>query len=1600
MKSTFRWAIAALLIILTGSLYSQNLFWADKEVISEGVAYFSSFKTGENVLYSAWQEVNYFSDDTGGLSTLVVRKSSDGYKWEDVSHNIESVEFYGSTPIQNYSIDCDRDGNLILAHLNGDTGSYTRVEIYRTDRSATKLEKISDIEYDKAVLSPSIYYRGDNGDLGFILFVSQLKERNREVQEDGTELYLEAGALSIYSSASEDGVNWTPNNEFITTESDQNYLPIYKYYNNREFVVYQSLYTSESQANNFQLYLKTKTEEDAEWSEDILITGFEEFVIGIGNEAYSEFDNQRPSFTVRDGDLGLTWERSYGFEASKIYYSPLTEENRTFRLINPEKITSGSRSCSRPRGFEFNNKFYLIWFDNQMGSNDIVMAEPDKQSGLWLEKIISDDRNYYSVFGEFVLFKDTIRIYWEDQVIDRTNYQLSKGRILALNPDRDVDSPIIISSYKKKDNKSLVRFSWTRPADSSGIKGFYYSWSKDDNYYLRDKRVLSNVLTSELLAADEDGEYIFSVYAEDNAGNISEIRNMSYNFDSTPPDRVDFPEVRTDEKGYLVSNTGTVIWDSWDDDVAGFSHTLTYLGLDFNVDDFDIGKMKESRNFNLTQSYDFFNIDNGYYALTVRAIDIAGNIGRPEALIFKVNKYVPVTYISYINYSQNSNGELVTTIYGRGFKADGDVTNVILDRDGVEPWDYNFYKDNNVFIVAADRRIEGPNLDEIEGGTYRVGIIHPVRGTFFSNPIVKVESTGTIKFGDFTKGYEEVWQIIEPKGITLSFEKLIFIITLLIGLIIFIATVIKLVVVTRESRRLVHDANALALGTPFYTEKQILRIRDMKKHGFGLRFKFTVLIIGLIVGVIILISLPLANFMIDTQKKNLTEALVNRTEILLNSISTGAKDYIQRNRVLELDNLIKTSDAMDEVIWANIVGVSEDDASVTNAVWAYTDKKTLGYYTPLPETITVTDFDNSIKDNIEQDAYDMLLTLYTKDGNVYRLNDDIDIDADLNGRIILTDSGYPRELILGKTTYTDSIYKDVDKLIDNIEQKGTEELKGKKEELQRLNADRSRATDNQVKRELQDTITVLNNQINDALKKMSSDTGKVPEIDYQSVEKYDSYLFYKPILYEETGVDTYYKGMVRLNVSTDTIRTEISRSIRSLVIRVGITAIVAILIGFVGALFLATFMINPIKKLVAGVQIIRDTDDKEQLKSHSIEVKSKDELFTLASTVNQMTEGLVKAAALTKDVTLGKEIQKMFIPLEMNPSGEGKLTTGEFENNDISVFGYYEGAKGVSGDYFDYKQLDNEHFAMIKCDIAGKGVPASLIMVEVATIFLSYFRKWDKKREGYNIDKLVYSMNDLLEERGFKGRFAAFIVVILNTRTGKCYMCNAGDNLVHIYRKKKHEMETMILHEVPAAGIFSSDMLEMQGGYKVETTTLDRGDILFLFTDGVEESKHLFRDENYNEIVCTHPGLKEGELHDTHALSEEFEELGVPRINEILHSVIHKTRYSLKKYHYPEPDAPFTFDFSTLTGEVKDAVLGLIAVEKIFRLNPDPSATAEDVIKVDKVVNSFLLKHFEEFSDYFKFKVDKGEDAQHDFYSHIKEDDQYDDLTILAIKKK
>jgi serine phosphatase RsbU (regulator of sigma subunit) len=444
---------------------------------------------------------------------------------------------------------------------------------------------------------------------------------------------------------------------------------------------------------------------------------------------------------------------------------------------------------------------------------------------------------------------------------------------------------------------------------------------------------------------------------------------------------------------------------------------------------------------------------------------------------------------------------------------------------------------------------------------------------------------------------------------------------------------------------------------------------------------------------------------------------------------------------------------------------------------------------------------------------------------------------------------------------------------------------------------------------------------------------------------------------------------------------------------------VAQVLGVIGTLILSTWIVRPVKRLAGFVDFIRDTEDKSRLEGAGININSRDELAALGDTINDMAAGLAKAAQAARDITIGKELQKKFIPLETDRDGN-KLSSGFKDSPNAQFYGYYEGAKGISGDYFDYIDLDGRYYAVIKCDVAGKGVPAALIMIQVATMFLNHFKNWTTIEKGRHIEELVYQINDFIEALGFEGRFAAFSLCLFDSETGLLRFCNAGDNIIHYYNKSEGKMKFVKLRETPAAGILPNSLVDSKGGYTVQTMTLDHGDILFLYTDGIEEAKRRFRDSSFNGIVCNEGGAPANTPHGNHLTGQATEELGKDRVEGIINAVMNRKMYSLYKYHNGEGEQTLHFDFTACEGTIEEVVTALVSVEKIFRLYRDPAAGEEDRVPVDRKVDEFLNARFLEYRAYCTKSAVPGESNAYLYYTHIKEDPQYDDLTIVGIKRK
>jgi phosphoserine phosphatase RsbU/P len=147
----------------------------------------------------------------------------------------------------------------------------------------------------------------------------------------------------------------------------------------------------------------------------------------------------------------------------------------------------------------------------------------------------------------------------------------------------------------------------------------------------------------------------------------------------------------------------------------------------------------------------------------------------------------------------------------------------------------------------------------------------------------------------------------------------------------------------------------------------------------------------------------------------------------------------------------------------------------------------------------------------------------------------------------------------------------------------------------------------------------------------------------------------------------------------------------------------------------------------------------------------------------------------------------------------------------------------VGGDFYDYIRLNDHEFVLVIADVAGKGVPAALIVASFAAAL--------RAQLGHDPDILraVTAVNAYLSDFKEESEFVTAICVSLDTRTGNLSYINCGHN------------PPLLIHP---AGI--TERLETGGavlsfskhiGYEVGATRLNPGDLLVLYTDGVVEAK-------------------------------------------------------------------------------------------------------------------------------------------------------------------
>lgn len=1351
------------------------------------------------------------------------------------------------------------------------------------------------------------------------------------------------GLQTIVGGRSINGRDWS---EPVAIETDpdvgQTFLPDHVSWNGREYLVYQGINILTRQTN--QIYAKVSNDGGATWAPSQRLTDFPT----PGEDALVDaYDNQRPSIAIdpEAEQLLVTWQRRLRTGTPQIYL--LRFDRNVARVGALEEVTSRFDQAQAPHLVVAGGIPIVTWFSTRRGRGSVYVSAPSA-IGFERRELVSVARevSFPSLFvrGRFV------------HAIWQRGESAQDLRVLYAEPDQRVLPPALLAANFTAGGAGAnpqVEVVLDPPPDASGILGYSFTWSQNANAVVPRRVVQESSNNRVVVRADRDGVWYLAVRSHDRGGNWSDTATIRYELDSTPPGPVQFPPPELDENGFLASNTIRIGWEPPpDDDVAAYRIGLVRASADPRAQ--AVGLSSPEPDTRVDETFiERDNLPNGVWRLAVAPIDRVGNVGPTRELALRLNKFRPTTRVLGTTVVRDAVGVPRLSIFGAGFDSEGSVESVRLDRDGQEPWDHEFRSWQAAFTVVDDGTIAGVPLADVEPGSYRLDIVHSERGVHRAGSALQVQPFGIVTYGDFTARFASALRVDDRSRVLFGGQDALLWTIMASAVLLGLASSWRLVAIGHDIRQL-NTQTRLLLRAPEQADEA--RRHTLRVEGIGLRIKFAFFVVLLVVSVVVLVAVSLGRNVLRRQETILVDGLEEQVALLVEGLVTGARPAL-RNPLLTLDqlqNLANQSGAMTEAQYATITGLN--DVGELHAVYGTTD-------------LAVLEADATNERTITTDVYTV---------GVSRLQDRIteqvtELAVDLNRRASAEVGFAITELGL--------LNDEAAAVFQNIFNPDQQDA-----ELQRIDEER---------REL---LTVAQQRLNELAGGIRSE----PFFDTQELRRDQTeFLFYKPVLEIDPGAGAdfadYYRGTVRVEISTQLILDEIEATRRDIVIVTAIVAAIAVVFGVIGAYVLATIVVTPIDKLVRLVEEISATEDKSALKGRQLVLRSRDELNLLATSINQMTAGLVKAAEADKDLKFGKETQKAFIPLEPI-SEDTKRTFGELDEERVHFFGYYEGAKGVSGDYFTYQKLSDRFYAMIKCDVAGKGIPAALIMVQVATVFQDYFREWSLESPGLNLSSFVLRVNDIVAERQFKGRFAALTVGILDAKTGDFYSANAGDNQLHVYRRSAGGVEQLTVPGGPAAGTFSSSIMPIT--FPQEKQEIDRGDVLLLFTDGLEEAKRLLRDDAWRTTVVSEDHKTQKLVPDDFQVGQDGEEFTNQRIHDIITAVQSRGSYRLEKTLNPDPSTLLEFDYGSCSDQGRDAVLAIVAAERVFRLVPDPTAGPDARIAVDRIVVDFLRAHFRQFDQFFGHPVGQDNDAEYLQFSHLREDEQFDDITMLAVYRK
>lgn len=200
----------------------------------------------------------------------------------------------------------------------------------------------------------------------------------------------------------------------------------------------------------------------------------------------------------------------------------------------------------------------------------------------------------------------------------------------------------------------------------------------------------------------------------------------------------------------------------------------------------------------------------------------------------------------------------------------------------------------------------------------------------------------------------------------------------------------------------------------------------------------------------------------------------------------------------------------------------------------------------------------------------------------------------------------------------------------------------------------------------------------------------------------------------------------------------------------------------------------------------------------------------------QVVAALVLREKAQREIELAKEVQIGFLP-KTPPAVPG-----------YEFFNFYSAAQTVGGDYYDYIQLPGGRVAVVLGDVAGKGVPAAMLMAKLSAEARFCFLTEP------NPARAVALLNDQLVRGGIGDRFVTLAAMVIDPAAHTITVVNAGHLVPLRFCPAGCELTASVSDTLTGLPLGIMDGFS----YDMEVIPVTAGDVLVVFSDGVTDARN------------------------------------------------------------------------------------------------------------------------------------------------------------------